>query len=87
MSTRFSTTKLDEFADPVVSLPYEPGSVFKVVTLAAGLDSGKINANMILNDPGSVIIGGRTIYNSDRQGYGERGLDHVYGKITERDCC
>jgi cell division protein FtsI/penicillin-binding protein 2 len=70
----FATTNLDAYADPVVSLPYEPGSVFKAVTLATGLDSGKITPNIVLNDPGSVIIGGRTIYNSDRQGYGNVDL-------------
>ncbi|HZQ06276.1 MAG TPA: penicillin-binding protein 2 [Anaerolineae bacterium] len=70
----FSTTKLDAFADPVVSLPYEPGSVFKVVTLSTGLDAGKISPGIILNDPGSVIIGGRTIYNSDRAAHGNVDL-------------
>ncbi|RIK24052.1 MAG: hypothetical protein DCC52_12720 [Chloroflexi bacterium] len=70
----FSTTRLDAYADPAVSLPYEPGSVFKAFTLAAGLDSGKISRGIVLNDPGSVVIGGRTIYNSDRRGYGNVDL-------------
>lgn len=70
----FATTKIDSYADPAVSLPYEPGSVFKVITLAAGLDSGKISRGIVLNDPGSVIIGGRTIYNSDRRGNGNVDL-------------
>jgi cell division protein FtsI/penicillin-binding protein 2 len=70
----FSTTKLDQFADPAVSLPYEPGSVFKVITLASGLDSGKISRGVVINDPGSVVIGGRTIYNSDRRGHGNVDL-------------
>lgn len=70
----YATTKLDQFADPVISLPYEPGSVFKVVTLASGLDSGKITPNIIMNDPGSVVIGGRTFYNSDRAGHGDVDL-------------
>ena len=70
----FATTKLDAYADPAVSLPYEPGSVFKAFTLAAGLDSGKISRGIVLNDPGSVVIGGRAIYNSDRKGYGNVDL-------------
>ncbi len=70
----FATTDLSRFNDPAVSLPYEPGSVFKVVTLSAGLDSGKLTPNIILNDPGSVVIGGRRFYNSDRKGYGDVSL-------------
>jgi len=76
----FATTKMDAYADPVVSLPYEPGSVFKAITLATGLDSGKISRGMVLNDPGSVIIGGRTIYNSDRKGYGNVDLVSAMAK-------
>lgn len=76
----FATTKLDQFNDPAISLPYEPGSVFKVVTLSAGLDSGKITPGIILNDPGSVVIGGRRIYNSDRQGYGNVDLTTAMAK-------
>lgn len=86
----FATTKLDQFNNPAVSLPYEPGSVFKVVTLSAGLDSGKISASTILNDPGSVVIGGRRFYNSDRKGYGdvdlttamEKSLNVIAAKIA-----
>jgi cell division protein FtsI/penicillin-binding protein 2 len=70
----FATTKLDQFGNPAVSLPYEPGSVFKVITFASGLDSGKIKPNLVLNDPGSVVIGGRRFYNSDRQSYGDVNL-------------
>ncbi len=70
----YATTKMDAYADPAVSLPYEPGSVFKAFTLAAGLDSGKISRGIVLNDPGAVVIGGRTIYNSDRKGYGNVDL-------------
>lgn len=86
----FATTNLDEFADPTVSLPYEPGSVFKVFTIAAGLDSGKITPGIIINDPGSVVIGGRTFYNSDRAGHGnvdlttamEKSLNVVAAKVA-----
>lgn len=86
----FATTKLDQFANPAVSLPYEPGSVFKVITLASGLDSGKITPGIVINDPGSVVIGGRRFYNSDRQGYGnvdlttamEKSLNVIAAKIA-----
>ncbi len=86
----FATTKLDQYANPSVSLPYEPGSVFKVITLAAGLDSGKITPNIIMNDPGSIAIGGRRFYNSDRTASGdvdlvtamEKSLNVIAAKIA-----
>lgn len=86
----FATTKLDEFNNPAVSLPYEPGSVFKAITLATGLDSGKISPGIVMNDPGSVVIGGRRFYNSDRKGYGnvdlttamEKSLNVIAAKIA-----
>lgn len=61
----YATTRLDEYHNPAVSLPYEPGSVFKVVTLATGLDSGRINQNITFNDTGTCVVGGRTFYNHD----------------------
>lgn len=76
----YATTALDRYTNPAVSLPYEPGSVFKVVTLAAGLDSGKVSPGLILNDPGSVVVGGRTFYNSDRQSYGNVDLTTAMAK-------
>lgn len=86
----FSTAKLEQFANPAISSTYEPGSVFKVVTLALGLDSGKIGRQAIVDDPGSVIVGGRTIYNFDRVGHGavnlvtamEKSLNVVAVKIA-----
>jgi cell division protein FtsI/penicillin-binding protein 2 len=61
----YATTRLDEYHNPAISLPYEPGSVFKVLTLATGLDSGRINTNITFNDTGTCIVGGRTFYNHD----------------------
>lgn len=61
----YATTRLDEYHNPAVSLPYEPGSVFKVVTLSAGLDSGRIYQNITFNDTGTCVVGGRTFYNHD----------------------
>lgn len=76
----YATTDMSAYVNPFVSMPYEPGSVFKAITLAAGLDSEKIAPNTILNDTGSVTIGGRTIYNSDRQGYGNVDLVKAMAK-------
>lgn len=57
-------------ADPAVSKLYEPGSIFKVITWAAGLDSGTISPGTTVYDNGAREVGGRVIRNWDRQGHG-----------------
>jgi stage V sporulation protein D (sporulation-specific penicillin-binding protein) len=42
------------FMNPSVSLPYECGSVFKAITAAVGIDSGKIEPDTTYVDTGSV---------------------------------
>lgn len=59
----------DLYFDPVVSRQYEPGSVFKVVTMAAGLDAGAVGPMGTIYDGGSIEVGGRVIYNWDRQAH------------------
>ncbi len=56
--------------NPAISAQYEPGSVFKIITAAAALDSGVVTATQILTDSGSIAVGQRVILNSDRAGYG-----------------
>lgn len=56
--------------NPNISKTYEPGSVFKVLTMAAVLDSGLADPDTIFNDTGSVTIGGITIYNWDYSAHG-----------------
>lgn len=55
---------------------YEPGSVFKVFTLAAALDSGAVTPETEFLDTGVVNIGGMTIYNWD---YGAWGYQDMTG--------
>lgn len=57
-----------------VSQSYEPGSVFKPLTMAAALDTGVVTPETIFNDPGVFRYGGVTIYNWDRQAYGQQTM-------------
>jgi cell division protein FtsI/penicillin-binding protein 2 len=57
-----------------VSQSYEPGSVFKPITMAAALDVGAVTPETIFNDPGAFRYGGVTIYNWDRQAYGQQTM-------------
>lgn len=58
------------FLNPAVSSQYEPGSVMKLVTMAAALDSGTVVPQTTYYDAGVVEIGGSPIYNWDRGAYG-----------------
>jgi cell division protein FtsI/penicillin-binding protein 2 len=69
----------DTWANPAISQMYEPGSVFKIITYAAALDAGTITPNTLFNDPGMVEIGGRKIYNWDRQGHGTVDIIEALG--------
>lgn len=60
----------EALSNPAISLPYEPGSVMKLVTVAAALDSGAATPQTSFVDSGVFEIGGITIYNSCRCGYG-----------------
>lgn len=59
------------FQNPAVSAQYEPGSIYKIITLAAALDAGTITPTTTFMDSGSFSIGGRVIFNSNRAAHGE----------------
>ncbi|MCS6845416.1 MAG: penicillin-binding protein 2 [Caldilineales bacterium] len=67
---RYNTTNTAVLADPAISVPYEPGSVLKVVTMAAGIDAGLITPDTIITDTQTLEFGGRIIQNWDRSGLG-----------------
>lgn len=64
------------FINPATFYVYEPGSVFKAITMAAALDMGKVTPTTTYNDEGSVKIGKYTIKNSD-------GLAHGINTMTQ----
>lgn len=54
---------------------YPPGSTFKVVTAAAGLESGVITPETTINAPGSIIDEGHELANDYNQDWGSISLD------------
>lgn len=57
-----------------VEQPYEPGSVFKVLTMAAALDSGVVTPDTVFLDTGVYTIDGVPIYNWDRGAWGPQTM-------------
>jgi penicillin-binding protein A len=54
---------------------YPPGSTFKVVTAAAGLESGVITPETTINAPGSLEVEGTPLQNDFNQDWGSITLD------------
>jgi len=57
---------------------YPPGSTFKVLTLSAGIESGKINENTKIEDTGTMKIGGWTLANYDVKKFPHPGIIDLY---------
>ncbi len=64
---------LEEFNNTNIFTAYEPGSVFKPITMAAALDQNLVNPNTTFQDPCERKIDGFTIRNA---------LKKCYGRIT-----
>ncbi len=62
-----------DFNTPV-SMPYETGSVMKVLTMAAALDSGTVTPNTTYFDTGSILVGGALIQNWNQEPWGEQNM-------------
>ena len=60
--------------DRGVSQAYEPGSVFKVLTMLAALDSGVVTPETEFVDRGVIEVGGAVIYNWNRGGWGPQTM-------------
>ena len=53
------------FLNPFVTRQYEPGSVMKLLTMAAAMDSGTVTAQTTYYDAGVLEVGGHLTYNWD----------------------
>jgi stage V sporulation protein D (sporulation-specific penicillin-binding protein) len=64
------------FNNPAVFEQYEPGSVFKTITMSIALDQNKVTPNTTYTDPGEIYINGwsKPIRNSDFDTKGGHGL-------------
>ena len=73
----YSQFDISSFLNPATQAVYEPGSVFKLITMAAGIDSGKITPQTTYVDTGSVVLNGKTIKNWDLKAHGEQTMTGV----------
>ena len=58
----------------LISYTYEPGSVFKIFTMAAALDNGTVTLDTQFFDPGYFEYGGIVVRNWDRSAWGQQNM-------------
>ena len=64
----------ENLTNPAVTNAYEPGSVMKLITMAAALDSGIVTPQSTYIDTGVLAVGGSLIYNWDHSAPGETDM-------------
>ena len=65
------------FLNHAVSTAYEPGSIMKPITMAIGIEEGKVAPTTEYTDPGSVTEAGYTIRNAEDKVYGRSSMYKV----------
>ncbi len=65
------------YNNPAIFAAYEPGSIFKPITMAAALDTKSVNPETRFTDPGSVSIDDYTIKNANEKIFGNVSMIEV----------
>jgi cell division protein FtsI/penicillin-binding protein 2 len=79
----YASSSFANFLNPMVEAVYEPGSIFKVLTMAAGIDAGKITSSTTYDDLGYVNVDGAHITNYNLTTYGAYGPNTSMTKVIE----
>jgi cell division protein FtsI/penicillin-binding protein 2 len=80
-SNKYNEVKdINIFLNPAISNVFEPGSIFKVITMAGALDKGVIDPNTTYEDKGFVEISGYTIENALKKPQGIQTMTQVLEK-------
>ena len=85
----FSPSEYQNYTTEVINrnlpvwMTYEPGSTFKIITLASALEEGLVDLdNEHFYDSGAVSVGGATIHCWKHGGHGEQ----TYLEVVENSC-
>lgn len=77
---KFSSVKEENmavFKNPTVQMAYEPGSIFKPITMAGALEEEVVSPQTTYQDKGKVTIEGKTIRNADLESHGQKTMTEV----------
>lgn len=78
----FNKVSKDLWRNAAVTDVYEPGSTFKIVTAAAGLEEGVVTLNSNFFDPGYIIVSGVRIKCWRHGGHGSQ----TFMEVVENSC-
>lgn len=78
------TSDISVFTNPAISRVYEPGSTFKSIVMAIGIDDGAVTPDTVHNDdPGYVLVPGHPpITNNNARVWGEETMTEVLEHST-----
>jgi cell division protein FtsI/penicillin-binding protein 2 len=79
----YASSSIANFLNPNVQAVYEPGSIMKVITMSAGIDSGKITPDTTYDDKGYVTVNGARITNYNLTTHGPYGPDTTMTQVIE----
>ncbi|MFW6279141.1 MAG: penicillin-binding transpeptidase domain-containing protein [Bacillota bacterium] len=71
-----------EWRNRAISDTFEPGSTFKIVTLASALEQGVIAENDVFTCSGEIKVSGETIECWEEEGHGRQSL----GEVVQNSC-
>jgi len=72
--------EVELFKNKAIQSLYEPGSVFKPVTMASALNEGKITPETTYIDKGHIVIRDKEIFNYDNRTWGKSTMTEVLEK-------
>jgi cell division protein FtsI (penicillin-binding protein 3) len=73
----FKVKNYQAFQNPAVEMQYEPGSTFKIITMAAGLDTGVITPLTSFYDNGVWTVDGIHLHNWSGGAFGQENMTQV----------
>jgi cell division protein FtsI/penicillin-binding protein 2 len=79
----YGASPVGDFLNSNVQSVYEPGSIMKTITMAAGIDSGKINPDDTYDDKGYVEVNKAHITNYDLTTHGPYGDGTTMTQVIE----
>jgi cell division protein FtsI/penicillin-binding protein 2 len=79
----YASSSVADFLNTNIQGVYEPGSIMKVITMSAGLDSGKLTPDETYDDKGSLVIDKSHITNYDLTTHGPYGPGTTMTEVIE----